>query len=208
MAAISIDTTSHGSGSVGTTVTVSHTCNSANLLVVLATVFDKTTVPTMTYNGTSMTRTDLTSVSGTYTYSFSLASPTTGPNNIVLTKGSGIASTLAGISFLNAVGTDATTHSTGSGTSASQTLTTNQQTGFVFSFMGWTTATTITYTASGTEFATDPYQNRLCSYVYSSYSGGDDVTETWTETVGSHTWGASAIEIYGAVPASGFLAFM
>jgi hypothetical protein len=116
--ALTVDATSSGTGSAGTTLTVAHTCGTGTdrLLVVSVSVSDdstvsETTIPTgVTYNSVAMTKLDgnTVNISGSGgdqigSSIWHLVAPTTGTNNIVATFGSSMSDmALGGLSFTGA----------------------------------------------------------------------------------------------------------
>lgn len=206
--AIALDATSSGQGTVGTTITFAHTCAANALLVVFVGSQDGVGAPTVTYNSVAMTQIASTNTNMSC-YAFILLNPSSGANNVVVTKDSGTDYAASAISFTGAGGYDATnTSNAASGTSGSVTVNTNRTTGFVVAAQSLANNGSATYTGSGTEFVdrtnggSDSFQSS-----YEAYAGSANITSSWT-------WGSNGkncrvgVEIYQTGGTSGFLMFM
>lgn len=108
--AISVDATSQGNDTAGTTITISHTVNSGdNRILIVLVVSDGSGASTATYDGNAMTQ-----LSGSFgvanpglrTRGFYLIDPPVGTANIVVTKGTDEPGAVAGISIFGADVTD------------------------------------------------------------------------------------------------------
>lgn len=85
--AIAVDSTSGGEVTLGTTLSVSHTCAGSNLVLVVATECNGVFLQNLTYDGVSMSKiTEEDAPSGTEMWY--LVNPSTGTNDIVATLAS------------------------------------------------------------------------------------------------------------------------
>ena len=155
----------------GYTKTLSHTVGvDDNVLIVVVTIAGSAKTCTgVTYDGTGMTQDVLITHSGDNhkVYVFSLASPSTGANNIVATFDGAEIVSVAGMSFsgantLNPVGATATKQGTGS--SFSQALTTQNDNSFIISAFvqggyGGTNSLTVTDVDQTVRWSTIGVQN-------------------------------------------------
>lgn len=207
--AIAVDSTSTGTNTAGTTVTVAHTCSGSDrVLIVVASAQDGVSTPSATYNGVSMTL--VTSINGSQmsSFMFALVAPATGANNIVVTKGSGDEYGVMAVSFTGAGGYSAfSSANNNSGTASDTTNTATGGNGYVVTGGAKNIDTTVTYTGSGTGFANFASASQRYMGAYSSFAGGADVTETWTFT--SAKWALTGIEVYELASTSrgGFFLF-
>lgn len=201
--AIALDSTSSGTATVGTTVTIAHTCTGSNrVLVVVVGGTDGITTPSVTYNAVSMTLVVSKNASAMSSFTFVLVGPSTGTNNIVITKGSGDEIGGMGISFTGAGGTSATNSSDGTSTTASLTVTT-ATTGAGYVVTGGTTnvVASAAYTGAGTEYADLASASQSYHAAYTAFAAGADVTDSWT--FASNKWALSGVEIYELSTAKG-----
>lgn len=196
--AIAVDNTTSADGSAGTTLTIPHTCTGIDLVLALFVASEDSTV-TAAYDGDAMTQVAIYTDQFPRVFMFVLDDPNTGANNIVITKDSGIEVYGAGISFTGAESYDATAQNDGISTSATITTNTNRSNGYVVSGIGAVNPTSITYTGSGTNWGFQEYGNRDLEAAYTSFSGGGNVTDTWTLGV-SNDWTMLGVEIYEKAP--------
>lgn len=195
--AVTIDTTSHGFKSGSSPLTISHTCNSGAALIVGIACNTAITITGVTYNGTAMT------LVSTYTGNFrtvafyKLLTPSTGTNDIVISY-SGTSSVYgAGISLFGASDVDGINNNTGTTSPESVAVTTNRQNGIVIAGLSidGSPPATISYTGSGTQWSNDGDSNGDSSFVYEIFSGGSDITHSWTTTA-SVLWSSLGIEVF------------
>ena len=196
--AIAVDATSAASGSAGTTVTWAHTCAAGSILLVIAGGVDTAEITGATYNGSAMTQVVVVD-SGREVDGFIHLTPSSGSNNIVVTKASGVEIDCGAISFTGAGASDATNTGTGAGTSQSLTVTTNGTgNGYVVTCMNINDPGAITYGGSGTEWSNTTAGGGGASFVYKAYTSGGNISESWTST-NSRGWAAVGVEIKEAL---------
>lgn len=84
--AIALDSTSNGTDT-NTSLTISHTCAGANRLLVVGILAGSSDVITgVTYNSVAMTRVDISNNGNSTAYMYYLLGPSTGTNNIVISR--------------------------------------------------------------------------------------------------------------------------
>lgn len=201
--AIALDATSSGTGAASP-FNVSHTISGSDrVLIVLVMSTDGITVTSVTYNGVAMTliasRDNASEMSGRV---YGLLAPATGTHNITVTTDAPTACTVFAASFTGASGYDASASASGNNSSsadASVTVATNRSIGFVVSGGVANGATqTLTYSGAGTEIANiDDNSNSLRgAAAYKSFTGGSDITHTWTKGTNPAKWCAIGAEVY------------
>ena len=196
--AIAVDATSSASA-ITAPLAFNHTVSGADrvLLVGIAGV-DSADVSAITFNGVSLTKAvEETSGYGENSIWY-LLNPDTGTHSISIARANNSeAMSAAGISFTGAGGVSGTGINHAYSATASVATTTNRTVGYVVSALFWEVAAGIvTYTGGGTQFATEVVGAHAGLYTYQAFSGGANITETWTKTGGSQPYAASGLEVY------------
>lgn len=129
--AIAFDASSGSFVNPGTSHTVSHTCTGSDRYLVVNVVADSVSdlITGVTYNSVAMTQYDKDNTEGRWHYIYVLSGPSTGTNNIVASASSSCfievnAASYTGVNSTGQPEAAAESHPTGSGTSASQAVTT------------------------------------------------------------------------------------
>lgn len=212
--AIAIDSGNNGTQAnvtSGNTMTWSHTCTGAGLMLVVAIACDNTNQPTsVTYNGVAMTlavsRDDGSALKVHFYY---LSDPATGANNVVMTASATGDYAGGSVSLTDASSQIGNTQSSliTSSTNPSVSFTTNGITGFVVDALLNRNGQSATAGAGQTRFCNQTYFNNFgsnggLSMSYESYTSSGDPTMSWTlGTMTDSAW--IGIEIKETALASG-----
>jgi len=203
--AIAVDSNNAGTnGSTGTSLTWSHTCAAGAVLIVTVMYQGNHTALSITYNGVAMTKSSAVIYDGG-DYSASiwyLLSPSSGANDIVITKGNGKPIAGGSISFTGANTSAVGSHNTASGNDTSATVTvttTGSGNGYVVDCVNGINTFTITggQTAIGNypDFGGDSVNDGAASY--EAYASGADPTASYSHS--SQQWWIVALEVMEAV---------
>lgn len=188
-------------GGAGTTTTWSHTVTSSGGNRVLIVIAGQSSggALTCTYAGQAMTSVASSSGGGGNCHIFYKANPATGANDVVVTKANNIPLKACSVSLLDSKQTVGATSSGANGTSPPATLTlTTTGTGNGIVFDGGrsdTSGYTWTVGAGQTQlFNSLDNDNKWGLASYETYTGGADVTMSWTGS-GGVTWELNAVEV-------------
>lgn len=178
--ALAVDATSSGYNA-GATLTVSHTCSaSASVLFAIIGTYGSYEISDVKYAGSAMTQVASRTDGTDRVFIYSIDSPASGANNIVVVYGGGGTISLSGISFTGSYSLGNTSGASWAYDSVSLSTDTMGDSGFILA--GCTAENAgIAYTGSGTSV----YTSGRYSQVYEAYSSSANPTQSWTYTTGN-----------------------
>lgn len=192
--AVAIDSANNGTqATTSTTMTWSHTCTGSNLMLVVFIAGMTDTAPSVKYNNVSMTHQDTVLDGSTGIYVFTLANPSTGANNVVMTAGANSRYAGNSVSLTGAtLGTISKSGPSGASNPSFTAVTSSTGSGFVVDGLKGRDGASSSAGAGQTRYSIQEYfnsgSNACLNASYEAFSSGNDVTMSWTHGLDTWIW--------------------